>query len=644
MIKNKFKSILLIIFSILLVMLPNCSNASQITSIPQYSESDLNDNDLDITEYTQLDSGNLDYSITNYKIDMVINNNNDIDIIETITVNFHTNTPEFIRKITVDDSIKTPFAGIEYNYFAKITDIEVTDNFTTYSEDRYKVIKIGDENESLKGKKTYKIKYNYNIFKNFEGFYLNLIGNEWGTRIDDISFKITMPKEIDSSDVRFLIGETDSMSSSPDIDYKVYGNIITGKIDRTLEYGEKLAIKLNLPEGYFINLNTKEDNNYANRIVIFSIACVIVAYILWRTYGKDDKVVETVEVYPPDGLDSAEVGLLYEGSSSLKGVVSLLIELASKGYLKIEQFGEPDFTKQKDSFRIFKLKEYDGNNENEKNFFNGLFKSGRTFVAEYELYDKFYRTLEEIQYELNSKLSKFKIFDKTASKIKILLVMMMITIFILITIKPILNSNMDNGPLMFAIAFPLIAFIIVDNWVFNTPKGIVRDRRSGIPITDPLAKNFSILVWASLFGGGTWSVLILPILLQNKRYILTYAIGLICIVILAIIKKYMDKRTTHGNEILGRIRGFKRFLETAEKEELEKMLYQNPNYFFDMLPYAYSLDVLSKWISRFETINIKAPNWYESNNSFSINSFKDDIAITMFAVTDALAKCPGRSS
>ena len=133
MIKNKFKSILLIIFSILLVMLPNCSNASQITSIPQYSESDLNDNDLDITEYTQLDSGNLDYSITNYKIDMVINNNNDIDIIETITVNFHTNTPEFIRKITVDDSIKTPFAGIEYNYFAKITDIEVTDNFTTYS-------------------------------------------------------------------------------------------------------------------------------------------------------------------------------------------------------------------------------------------------------------------------------------------------------------------------------------------------------------------------------------------------------------------------------------------------------------------------------------------------------------------------------
>lgn len=109
-------------------------------------------------------------------------------------------------------------------------------------------------------------------------------------------------------------------------------------------------------------------------------------------------------------------------------------------------------------------------------------------------------------------------------------------------------------------------------------------------------------------------------------------------------KKYMNKRTTDGNEILGRIRGFKRFLETAEKEELEKMLYQNPNYFFDMLPYAYSLDVLSKWISRFETINIKAPNWYESNNSFSINSFKDDIAITMFAVTDALAKCPGRSS
>ena len=46
---------------------------------------------------------------------------------------------------------------------------------------------------------------------------------------------------------------------------------------------------------------------------------------------------------------------------------------------------------------------------------------------------------------------------------------------------------------------------------------------------------------------------------------------------------YLPKRTKYGTQILGRIKGFKIFLETAEKEKLEAMVFNDPNYFYNIL-------------------------------------------------------------
>ena len=69
--------------------------------------------------------------------------------------------------------------------------------------------------------------------------------------------------------------------------------------------------------------------------------------------------------------------------------------------------------------------------------------------------------------------------------------------------------------------------------------------------------------------------------------------------------------------MLGKIRGFKRFLETAEKNQLEKLVERNPEYFYNMLPYTYALDVSKIWMEQFETIAFKEPDWYEANENFS---------------------------
>ena len=72
--------------------------------------------------------------------------------------------------------------------------------------------------------------------------------------------------------------------------------------------------------------------------------------------------------------------------------------------------------------------------------------------------------------------------------------------------------------------------------------------------------------------------------------------------------KNMTKRTEYGSEMLGKIRGFKNYLEVVLKEELEAMVLKNPTYFYDILPYTYVLGVSNKWIRKFEMITLKEPS------------------------------------
>ena len=56
-------------------------------------------------------------------------------------------------------------------------------------------------------------------------------------------------------------------------------------------------------------------------------------------------LVETVEFYPPDGLNSVELAFAYRGYASSKDVVSMIVDLAQKGYIEIHQGpNKKDFT------------------------------------------------------------------------------------------------------------------------------------------------------------------------------------------------------------------------------------------------------------------------------------------------------------
>ena len=133
-----------------------------------------------------------------------------------------------------------------------------------------------------------------------------------------------MPKEFDSSKLGFSSGTVGSTNSSK-VTYNVNKNTITGRYNGTLNSGEALTVRLELPEGYFEGASLNIGLTSILSIVL-PLLFVLITYLLWNKFGKGKRVIETVEFYPPQGFNSAEVGFLYKGKAENQDVTSLLIK------------------------------------------------------------------------------------------------------------------------------------------------------------------------------------------------------------------------------------------------------------------------------------------------------------------------------
>lgn len=577
-----------------------------------------------------------DYVIDKYDVNIVVNEDNTFDITETITAYFNMAKHGIYRKIPLKNKI-VRLDGTSSTNRAKISNLSVDNKYkVSQSGDVYN-IQIGDADKTVTGKQTYTIKYTYNIgkdpVKDYDELYYNIIGDEWDTVIGNITFSITMPKKFDSSKLGFSSGTTGSTANN-NIIYNVSGNTITGSYTKILSPGNALTIRAELPEGYFAkasNIFTLQD------FLIFFVPIVglIISAILWFIYGRDDKVVETVEFYPPEDFNSLEVGFLYKGKADNIDVTSLIIYLANKGYIQITETDEGSLFSKGQNYKITKLKDYDGNDANERLFLGKIFKSSKkkkssncNEVALSELYNEFYPTVNKILKKVNSKKNKEKIFEKTSLNKKKYVIIMMVISYILITAIPIINySGLDT--FFWALLFPVIFFVSLFNVIF---------------VNKSIFTSIYNLICGVLLGGIPWLRFVLPVLLKNNIYLIGYLCGLICLFVMFVCLKYLPKRTSYGLEMLGKIKGFKTYLETAEKDKLEAMVMENPNYFYDILPYTYVLGVSDKWIKKFETITMQAPNWYVGTRPFSVVTFGTSLNRAMSKASHVMSSYPSSSS
>ena len=152
----------------------------------------------------------------------------------------------------------------------------------------------------------------------------------------------------------------------------------------------------------------------------------------------------------------------------------------------------------------------------------------------------------------------------------------------------------------------------------------------------PMFGTFIILILYSFPFGALSNDLYVKGYITYKSLIDFY-VASICLFLCQIIARKLRRRTPYGAEILGRIRGFKRFIKLGKKEQLEALVEKNPKYFYDILPYAYVLGVSHKWI---KDIVWQSPSWYDSTTAFDIHSFGTSMTRTMRNVSTVMHSSP----
>jgi uncharacterized membrane protein YgcG len=73
---------------------------------------------------------------------------------------------------------------------------------------------------------------------------------------------------------------------------------------------------------------------------------------------------------------------------------------------------------------------------------------------------------------------------------------------------------------------------------------------------------------------------------------------------------YMLKKNELGVRLYQEVLGFKMFIKAAEKDKIERMLKDDPEYFEKTLPYAMIFGYAKSWSKKFDGLLLEPPKWY----------------------------------
>ena len=211
------------------------------------------------------------------------------------------------------------------------------------SDGNSQVLKFGDEDYTV-SKGNYK--FTYKLTPKYQGdtydyLYYNIFPTLWRNKIlAGSTFTIRFPKKTDVSKIRFSYGTYGQSKDAGNLlSLKYDKNQITGTLKKTLPFKNGMTCYASLGNGYF----TQRTEIGVHRFVLgMTIAIFVVVGVLFIFFGRDEKIIPSIQYQPPQDMDSAVVGYVVDGSVDDQDVISLILYWADKGYLKMKEKGKDD--------------------------------------------------------------------------------------------------------------------------------------------------------------------------------------------------------------------------------------------------------------------------------------------------------------
>jgi uncharacterized membrane protein len=227
--------------------------------------------------------------------------------------------------------------------------------------------------------------------------------------------------------------------------------------------------------------------------------------------------------------------------------------------------------------------------------YNNLFRNG-DIVTVKELENKFYPTVDAVTKDVNSRVKQ--LYDSKSIAVSILFALLgalLMGLTPIIVSKILVSSKLFVFECLIMIIPTFIIYALAESVMYNKLK---LSRKKIILYMLGIAALAAIVT--------VFYVFIVPAtLLDTASKIIVCIIGFA----MAIFSVQIISRTKDYTEKLNSIVGFRNFILFTEKDKLEAMLEENPQFYYDILPYAQVLGVTDKWEAKFAAITVQPPQW-----------------------------------
>src|SRR5690242_903743 len=257
------------------------------------------------------------------------------------------------------------------NYTLLLTVQSVTDDqghalkYESSREGSYRKLKIyvpGAEDTTKTVVISYASPNAIRYFEDHDEFYWNVTGNDWPVPIDHASALVSLP-ESSAGGLRAQAFTGVYGSHDRDAEAKVNGSHVEFETSNPLPMRGGLTADVYIPKGVLKQPGPLTRLGWflrGNSVVLLPFWTFAVMFALWWFKGRDpDPGMSVAPMYePPKDMSPAEVGTLLDDSIDPRDITSTLIDLAVRGYVKIEQVEVPGFFRHGKDYIFHLLKDH----------------------------------------------------------------------------------------------------------------------------------------------------------------------------------------------------------------------------------------------------------------------------------------------
>ncbi len=210
---------------------------------------------------------------------------------------------------------------------------------------------------------SYQVRNGTRFFKDYDEFYWNVTGNDWPVPIDHAAATVQLPASAAGS-LRAQAFTGVYGSTTQDATAKVDGAEAQFETSHPLPMRGGLTIDVYIPKGILQEPSALTKFFWfvgGNPIVFLPLVTLAGMFVLWWYKGRDpDAGISVAPMYePPPGISPAEAGTLLDDTIHPRDITSTIVDLAVRGYIKIEETAEKVlvFTHRDYVFHLLKPRE-----------------------------------------------------------------------------------------------------------------------------------------------------------------------------------------------------------------------------------------------------------------------------------------------